>query len=238
MSLAQAERFARKTETPRRGRNLLIVGLVVMLGVVGVGWAVAPDVPMAVLQSLGGGASPAPVDLAQTPVDAAARDGGGNAITDRQEQGGVGASSQVQEREGVQPVALDGDAAAPAAAPCDQDALARLSTAQIAFAPGEHIASDATLAPVLEAARALNGCPDLDIRVLGHANPNIDGALTRLLSWRRAEAVIARLGAENIDVSAYSARGLGLGEEATTMPDQPGVTFMLRKRAPVATSDP
>ncbi|WP_299695154.1 OmpA family protein [uncultured Tateyamaria sp.] len=122
-----------------------------------------------------------------------------------------------------QPVRQAALAVAPTAAPvfdtsgfnansnaqCIEDLRAMASEARVYFPSGGLTADSAGIEQGRLLGLIAQNCPGVQIRVDGHSDPSGDPSANLVLSERRAQEVIKRIGAGGIDTSNFFARGMG-----------------------------
>lgn len=92
---------------------------------------------------------------------------------------------------------------------CIQDLDAAAAALAVPFAPYATVTSPATLGPLFDLAGQLNTCDGAYLVVAGHADPSGDETQNLLLSWQRAEFVIASLQDAGFDPDRFEAIGFG-----------------------------
>lgn len=95
---------------------------------------------------------------------------------------------------------------------CIEDLRVLANEARIYFPSGGLTGEDAGFAQARLIGVVAQDCPQVEIIVEGHSDPSGDPTANLRLSQQRADAVLNRLGAAGIDVSRFSAVGLGSAE--------------------------
>ena len=93
-------------------------------------------------------------------------------------------------------------------AQCVEDLRAMASEARVYFPSGGLTADSSGIEQGRLLGLIAQNCPGVQIRVDGHSDPSGDPAANLVLSERRAQEVIKRIGAGGIDTSAFFARGM------------------------------
>lgn len=92
---------------------------------------------------------------------------------------------------------------------CVQDLDAIAANLAVPFSPYATEATPATLGPLFDLAGQLTSCDGAYLVVAGHADPSGDETQNLLLSWQRAEFVIAALQNAGFDPDRFEAIGFG-----------------------------
>ena len=95
---------------------------------------------------------------------------------------------------------------------CIEDLRVLANEARIYFPSGGLTGEDAGFAQARLIGVVAQDCLQVEIIVEGHSDPSGDPAANLRLSQQRADAVLNRLGAAGIDISRFSAVGLGSAE--------------------------
>ncbi|WP_415921739.1 OmpA family protein [Tateyamaria sp. SN6-1] len=94
-------------------------------------------------------------------------------------------------------------------AQCIEDLKSMASEARVYFPSGGLTADAAGIEQGKLLGLIAANCPNVQIRVDGHSDPSGDPTANLLLSERRAQEVIKRIGASGLDTSMFFARGVG-----------------------------
>ncbi len=93
---------------------------------------------------------------------------------------------------------------------CSNAVYDEVRATRIAFDAGSHDLTPQARAAARRVAQRVAGCDMIQLVVTGHASSEADGRMVHLVSWRRAEAVIASISEAGFDTQMYRAQGVGL----------------------------